>query len=67
MTKHPKAMKVGQRTMCYCDPLTKKKPEGEVKLLKLLDTADHGSHYQEYWEVMFIEDRFKTARFFYLT
>ena len=44
--------------MVYQDPVTRKKAEGQVRLLKLRnDQVD-----QEYWSVMFLEDGYITDR-----
>jgi len=50
-------MKKGQIITIYEDIITREKPEGKVKLIRCLNRS------LDYWEVEFIEDKFRCERF----
>jgi len=58
-------MKKGDKVMVYEDPITMQKPEGEVELLRLLQTATAeatpGKVLQR-WSVRFCSDGFEAQR-----
>ena len=51
-------LKKGDVVVVYHDPMNCENPEGAAKLLKFRKKDFE----QEYWEVMFVDDNFKTAR-----
>jgi rubrerythrin len=58
-TEIPAALKPGDVVMIYEDPVTKAKPEGRAKLLKLIRTEEED---MQFWQVEFIEGGEKVER-----
>lgn len=51
-------MKLGDTITIYNDPITKKQPEGEAKLLRLISEEKN----QDFWKVKFLSDGHITTR-----
>lgn len=61
----PRTWQPGDRRIIFHDPVTEKDPEGEAVLLKKQgeDPPETKPH-MEMWDVMFLDDGFKTQRYF---
>lgn len=54
-------MEKGKIVMVYEDPITKKVPEGEAKLIQPLG-SEADAFQAEYWQVEFLSDNFIASR-----